>query len=32
VLDIGPDKFPQFLAAEQAKMKALIERAGVTAD
>ncbi len=32
VLDLGPDKFPQFLAAEQAKMKALIERAGVRAD
>jgi tripartite-type tricarboxylate transporter receptor subunit TctC len=32
LLDLSPDKFPQFLASEQAKMKALIERAGVTAD
>ena len=32
VLDLGPDKFPQFLASEQAKMKVLIERAGVTVE
>jgi len=32
VLDIGHDRFPAFLAAESAKMKALVERSGVTVD
>jgi hypothetical protein len=32
VLDIGHDKFPAFLAAESAKMKALVERSGAKAD
>jgi tripartite-type tricarboxylate transporter receptor subunit TctC len=32
VLDIGHEKFPAFLASESAKMKALVERSGATAD
>jgi tripartite-type tricarboxylate transporter receptor subunit TctC len=32
VLNIPPDKFPAFLAAESAKMKALVERSGATAE
>jgi tripartite-type tricarboxylate transporter receptor subunit TctC len=32
VLNIPPDRFPAFLAAESAKMKALVERSGATAE
>lgn len=32
LLDIGHDKFPEFLAAELAQMKVLVERSGATVD
>jgi tripartite-type tricarboxylate transporter receptor subunit TctC len=32
LLDIGHDKFPDFLARESAQMKALVERSGATVD
>lgn len=32
VQSIGPDKFPDFLASETARFKAMVERSGATAD
>jgi len=32
VLDIGRDKFPEFLARESAQMKVLVERSGATVE
>jgi len=32
LLDIGRDKFPEFLARESAQMKTLVERSGATVD
>lgn len=32
VQDIGPDRFPDFLASETARFKALVERSGARAD
>jgi tripartite-type tricarboxylate transporter receptor subunit TctC len=32
LLDIGHDKFPEFLAGESAQMKVLVERSGATVD
>ncbi len=32
VLDIGHDKFPEFLAGETARLKVLVERSGATVD
>jgi hypothetical protein len=32
LLDIGHEKFPDFLAKESAQMKMLVERSGATVD
>ena len=32
VLELGPDKLPDFIAKEKARFKGVVERSGATAD